>query len=69
VLAVTAEHHRCHASEQISPVTMSVDTLAKLASKDGEKHVVGAGGASSSAGIRRAISGVPPAGPGPPPNG
>ncbi len=54
--------------KQITPVTASVHTLAKLVSNDGDKNVMGAGGASSGAGIRGAISGVAPAGPGPPPD-
>ncbi len=54
--------------KQITPVTVSVHTLAKLLSNDGDKNVVGAGGASCGAGIRGPISGVAPAGPGPPPD-
>jgi len=53
---------------QISPVTASVHTLAKPVSNDADENVVGAGGASSSAGLRGAISGVAPAGPGSPPD-
>lgn len=52
--------------KQISPVTASVHTMANLTSNDTDKSVAGAGGASSGAGIRGAISGVAPAGPGPP---
>ena len=69
MLAVTAEHHRgAMRPKQITPVTALVHTLANLVSIEGDKNVVGAGGASSSAGIRGSISGVAPAGPGPPPD-
>ena len=54
--------------KQITPVTASVHTLAKSVSNDADENIVGAGGASSGAGIRGAISGVAPAGPGPPPD-
>ena len=68
-IAVTAEHHRgAMWPNQISPVTASVHSLADLTGNNGDESVAGAGGASSSAGIRGAISGVAPAGPGPPPD-
>ena len=67
-IAVTPEQHRgAMWPNEISPVTASVHSLADLTGNDGDESVAGAGGASSSAGIRGAVSGVAPAGPRPPP--